>query len=74
MDEQRIAESQEKIKELLDGEKPVFIYNITNQESWSAAFKEFFKGLFSLLVTGITFGILFDAAGCIDLVRIIHGP
>ena len=50
MNEQKIAESQEKIKELLDGEKPVFIYNITNQESWSAAFKEFFKGLFSCLL------------------------
>lgn len=72
--EEELSENRKKIKEALESEKPIIVYNITNQESWSAAFKEFSKGFFTLLINGLFFSLLFNAFGCIDLVKIIHGP
>ena len=72
--EEELTENQKKIQEALKTEKPIVIYNVTNQESWAAAFREFSKGFFTLMVNALVFGLLFNAFGCIDLVKIIHGP
>jgi len=72
--EQELTDEQKKLQDALKSEKPIIVYNITNQESWSAAFKEFSKGFFTLLINGLFFSLLFNAFGCIDLVKIIHGP
>ena len=72
--EQELTDEQKKLQDALNSEKPIIVYNITNQESWSAAFKEFSKGFFALLINGLFFSLLFNAFGCIDLVKIIHGP
>ena len=72
--EQELTDEQKKLQDALNSEKPIIVYNITNQESWSAAFKEFSKGFFTLLINGLFFSLLFNAFGCIDLVKIIHGP
>lgn len=75
MNEQELSENKDKLAEAINSDKPIqIIYNITNQESWSAAFKQFFKGLFSLLTIATVLGLLTDAAGCVDLARIVHGP
>jgi hypothetical protein len=73
MENQKTNEVEEKLKEAMGMDKPILIYNITNQESWAAATKAFFVQFFTFATIFAILAFFTDAAGCVDMVEVIHG-